>query len=85
MEVDYNDGPPLSDDEMTETESGGQGRGIFDCDDLYKSDDSDSEDELADQFRMGHYMEQLLSDDYIPEYGIDKDLADKLQQQLIDF
>ena len=57
MEVDYNDVPPLSDDEMTEPESGGQGRGIFDCDDFYKSDDSDSENELADQFRMGHHME----------------------------
>ena len=77
MEVDSNDVPPLSDDEMTEPETGGQGRGIFDCDDLYKSDDSDSEDELADQFRMGHYMDQLLSDDHIPEAGIDKELADK--------
>ena len=39
-------------------------RDIFDRDDLYASDDSDedTDDELADQVRMGYHMDTLLSD-----------------------
>ena len=55
MEVDSEEVPP--DDDMSEP----------DCDNLYKSDDSDSDDESSDEFRIGHYMDQLLSDGYIPE------------------
>ena len=83
MEVDSEKMPVL--EETSGSESVDPERDIFDRDDLYASDDSDSEDELSDQFRMGHCMDQLLSDDYVPDEGVDRDEASKLQRQLIDF
>ena len=57
MEVESDKVPP--DDEMSEPESEDPGWNIFNFDDLHESDDSDSDYELSDQFRMGHYMDQL--------------------------
>ena len=71
--------------ESSSSESADPERDIFDRDDLYASDDSDSDGDLADQFRMGHCVDQLLSDDYVPDEGVDREQASKLQGQLIDF
>ena len=75
-----------ADEEKSGSESVDPNRDIFDRDDFYASDDSDdSDDELSDQFRMGHYMDHLLSDSYIPDDGVDKECSDKLRSQLIEF
>ena len=39
---------------------------------------------MADQFQMGHYMDMLFSDEYIPEDGVDKERATGLQRQPIE-
>ena len=92
MEVEYEKVP--TDDDTSGSQSAEVNlelvseRNIFDRDDLYESDDSDqdsSDDELADQFRMGHHMDTLLSDDYIPDECIGRQCADALQKQLIEF
>ena len=62
---------------------------IFERDDLYASDDDsedDTDDELEQQFALGAHMYQattLMSDEHIPEEGVDRNHATAVQRQVI--
>ena len=81
MDIDYE---KVEDPDTEDSE-----RDIFDRDDLYASDGSDSEDEtedeLEEQFKIGRHMDIFLSDKYIPDEGVDREHATAVQRHLIEF